>query len=462
MEEMATTRGDTAGRDPAAQGMRNQNIVVVHGVGQDTRRGDLLAKVVNLVADSLLESAVICRDETIYPVITREMDVTGETPTAKLHITAPGGEQPVTWTFKEAFWDDKFPPPPPSAVLRWLGIQMRSQLDSIRHGLLKDPDNSRTFYEPDRPPEDVPVEESRRVGRFDAAVFWLQHLALAAAVLLVFPVLWAAFCAFWLLYWVPRIGPLEQPLKGLERIDPFLSYVLGDAQRYVEDGVWAASARGVLEDIVIRWLIAPDDGETGGITIVAHSLGCLIAYDALADGGRIAAAVGRQSATGQRKKITFVSVGSAITRLLPVAQGTGSSLQARERFDRALDPVITGFAGGDVDCPPRVREQFYWLDIHADMDPVPGGALPDKIVTKAGVYPCQVKRRRVSNLMNPVRDHSYYWCNRSEVGPRIARAINGGDYPWPEAGITKEKLEDHYGGLKGLIKLRYVVGALFV
>jgi len=47
--------------------------------------------------------------------------------------------------------------------------------------------------------------------------------------------------------------------------------------------------------------------------------------------------------------------------------------------------------------------------------------------------------------------------------PRIARAINGGtEYPWPEAGITQEKLARHIGGVAVLSILRLLVGAIVV
>jgi hypothetical protein len=60
-----------------------------------------------------------------------------------------------------------------------------------------------------------------------------------------------------------------------------------------------------------------------------------------------------------------------------------------------------------------------------------------------------------------LRDHSYYWVNKSLVVPRIARAINGGsEYPWPEVGVTQEKLARHIRGVAMLVLLRLVLGAV--
>lgn len=66
----------------------------------------------------------------------------------------------------------------------------------------------------------------------------------------------------------------------------------------------------------------------------------------------------------------------------------------------------------------------------------------------------QWKSRRVINLDNVFRDHTYYWMNKDLVMPRIIRAINGGEDPWPEAGITTKKLKRHIEGVAQLVTLR--------
>jgi hypothetical protein len=87
--------------------------------------------------------------------------------------------------------------------------------------------------------------------------------------------------------------------------------------------------------------------------------------------------------------------------------------------------------------------------------------LDKKFEVQAKIHPEQIKRRRVINLDNPFRDHSYYWVNKDLVMPRIARAINGGTgYPWPRAGITPEKVERHIKGVAMLLTLRLSLTAL--
>lgn len=140
-----------------------------------------------------------------------------------------------------------------------------------------------------------------------------------------------------------------------------------------------------------------------------------------------------------------------------------SNLYARLRFRQSLAPEITGYDHNANQSSQALQAKFFWPDIYARFDPVPAGALEPEIERQAKVRPTQVKRRRVINLDNPLRDHSYYWLNKNLVMPRIARAINGGtEYPWPEAGITQEKLARHIGGVAMLGILRLLVGAIIV
>jgi hypothetical protein len=235
---------------------------------------------------------------------------------------------------------------------------------------------------------------------------------------------------------------------------------LGDAKRFIEHGVWSASARGILERIVIGML---QDETVQDITIVAHSMGCVVAFDALREGGEIGKAAANLKSG---KKITFVSVGSGINQIFRMA--SNSNTYAQDRLRRPLARQITGHDPNAKPDTGSLRERFFWLDIYSRFDPVPAGDLDSKIITDAQVYPEQVKRRRVINLENPIRDHSFYWHNKNLVMPRIARAINGGtEYPWPEAGITDKKKERHYKGVATLVALRLlmciiVVGCLVV
>ena len=197
------------------------------------------------------------------------------------------------------------------------------------------------------------------------------------------------------------------------------------------------------------------------ITIVAHSMGGVVTYDALGTGGKIASEIERLRESGKQKKITFVSVGSGINQVMQLAKG--SNEYAKATFRRPLAREITGYDPGAKQDTDVLRERFFWLDIYARFDPVAAGELNAEIQAQAGVHADQVKRRMVVNLDNPIRDHTYYWHNKLLVMPRIVRAINGGtDYPWKEAGITNEKLAKHYKKVAMLVFLRIIMSAIVV
>jgi hypothetical protein len=178
-------------------------------------------------------------------------------------------------------------------------------------------------------------------------------------------------------------------------------------------------------------------------------MGAVVSYDALTEGGNIAQAVGRLAAE-DRKKITLVTVGGAVNRVFAmVPSPNGPKPKNRDKgeikfndlqISRPLAKEITGAGQGNRAAP--LEDSFFWLDIFARRDPVPAGPLGGQIVANAGIDPVrQLKERMVINKDSMIFDHVAYWENRELVMPRIARAINGGtQYPWPEAGISQEKV----------------------
>lgn len=426
--------------------------VIIHGITDNVKRGDLLANVTNSLADALLDSLVERGTYLpIHPEIKREMDLTSDPPSVTLHIKAPDGAE-ATWLCKEAFWADAFPPPAASSVLRWLLKQQIPSQQYVWRGLIKDPANNEDF----RPDGDQGKEKSSWTAR--RFINWIYRLELLATGLFLIPLsvlVPVLLFLIWPLYWMPRFGFLASSLEWLHKLDPFLSRSLGDVKRYIEHGVWSASARGVLENIVID-MLSDEYGTLKDITIVAHSMGAVVTYDALGDGGRIARVVEQLGVRGNSKKLTFISVGGGINQVFRLVKG--SNLYARIQFCRPLAKQITGGYDPKVkQAPQTLRDKFFWLDIYARFDPVPAGDLDREVTEQAQVHPDLVKRRRVINLDNPIRDHSYYWQNKALVIPRIARAINGGEYPWQEAGITEEKLKRHIDGVATLVLLRLIM-----
>ena len=421
-------------------------VVVIHGVGENQRPGEFLARVANGLADALEESGGI---------VDREMSIASDPTSGELHITDPSSTT-HHWIFREAFWADSFPAPAPWIVLRWMMRQAGSQLGDIWRGWWSDPANNEDFQGMLRRSTD---ETAWRANFFLKSVYRLELLAMGAVLVPLSVIMPAIYLVLWPLYWLPRIGPLERFLKFVHALDPFLSKSLGDTQSYVENGMWSASVRGVLERVVID-MLNDRHGQVDDITIVAHSMGCVVTYDALSRGGAIADEVQRLSDAGSPpKKITFVSLGSAINGSFRLART--SSPFAQERFSRPLDARITGYDPSVQQDPKDLKAKFFWIDVYSRFDPGPAGELDPEIEAQASIHPDQVKRRRVINLDNPLRDHSYYFVNKNLVAPRIARAINGGEhYPWPDAGITAEKVRRHIKGVAWLVALRLLLAAV--
>ncbi len=408
-------------------------VIVIHGIGDKMKPGDILADFTSYLADALMESpAKDNGGQELFPEIRREANLSAQPPSVILQIKSPSGEN-ATWVCKEAFWGDAFPPPRAATVLWWLLKQnLRTQIRYVWDGVAHDPANDATYMPDIRKYNEKPAWTAKK--RL-ANKFRLKSL-LAGLMIPVLAVLTGIILFFiWILQWIPSFGALDSILKWAHKLDPFLSNSLGDVQKYIEHGVWSANARVRLENVIIDMM---DDrfGKVQDITIVAHSMGCVVTYDALAEGGKVAEEMSHLAAQGINKKITLVTVGSGINQVFRLARR--SNLYARKQFSRSLAKEITGY--GNTTIP--LQDKFFWLDIYARRDPVPAGDLDPEIIAQAKVdSERQVKRRKVINKDSFILDHISYWANKEIVMPRIARAINGGTgYPWPEAGITPDKL----------------------
>lgn len=423
-------------------------VIVIHGVEDEARRGEFLAKFANSLADALLESPVLDKAEPVYPEIQREADLSANPASVTLKIKAPKETAEATWICKEAFWADAFPPPAPSSVLRWAFKSGKGQLMHILKALWKDPANQKTFK---------PAKDDQGEGHLFKAGFWVSaiyrvQLTVMSVLFTIFALLFVSFFKYvlWPLYWLPRFGKQAKMVHDLlHKADAFLSNVLGDVKRYTEHGVWSANIRRILEDIIIDMF--KGEGEYKGlkdVTIVAHSMGGIVAYDTLIKDGRVAQKL-KELGQGERRKITFISVGSPIKMVLEFAKNSNITYTKRH-FKQPLDEQIT------------THSDFFWLDIYARLDPLPILRVDEKVLKDAGVKKSQFKARQVVNMDNIFRDHTYYWKNKNLVMPRIARYINRGKDPWDEAGITEKKLNRHYNAVAYLSLLRLAMIPILV
>jgi hypothetical protein len=415
--------------------VHRHGVVVVHGQGADRPRGSFLASVANGIADTF---------ELQGGTVERRYDLRGG-PHARavLEVTPPAdtGAPPRRYEFAEAYWDDAFPPPRPHIVYRWALVDGWRQVASTMRGWLSDPAN-------DRRGEDAPDMEALPLPRMVRTAYFVQVLLLRVLLVIGY-ILWLP--AVGLLFVLSILGGTpglrlwglwDRLAEALQSLDPFLSEVMGDSQTYVEHGVWAASARGVVESATIEMLRDPG---VAGVTLIAHSAGCGVVYDALLEGRAIPEVLGTlpEGAGSGRDggppstRLTLVTVGSAINRYHWLSQHARTKV-ARRYVERAIDPRVTGLApgapatNGDLsdDEKRRLQSQFCWVDIYARLDPVPAGRVRDEVLERARVHECQAKHRQVINVDNPIGDHGGYFENTGLVTPRLICAISGGADPW--------------------------------
>lgn len=386
-------------------------VVVVHGQGADRQRAGFLSQVANGIADSLAEHAEHGGD------VSREFSLDDNPATATIEAKAPDGTI-HRYEFVEGFWDDAFPPPRPHAVFLWV---YRNAWSQVRHTFeaVRDVANSRRGAELPDAQVSIPWVVNLLYGVQLVALLGLLLVGLVLAVPLS------------LILYVLRVladtpgvrlfGFWNRLLDWIQTLDPFMTRVMGDSKRYVEHGMWSASARGRVERAATKLLAAGVDD----LAIVAHSQGCGISYDALLEGSEIAEAL-----DATQTKLTLVTLGSAMNRFYLLSEQAGGGFAGR--FTGALDQRLSKrFADRGLAATPPPHERFYWLDIFARLDPVPAGGVSPELFAASRLDASQLKRRRVINFDNPIEDHGGYFTNLGLVVPRLIRSISGGEYPWP-------------------------------
>lgn len=429
-------------------------VIVVHGQGEGQLPGDQLALVANGIADVL---------ENAGGRVERAFQLNGPAE-GTLTVTRPGSTSPDdVFAFSEAFWARSLPAAPADAVAKWmLRLGPREALQVVR-GWWRNAAN-----------DHIDDSDGGGAGSDYPARWWLrltyyvELVLLTAVVWLVFlvsviltPLLFALYAMA-----VPRgsrgLGVLSPVLRVLRSVDPFLRDTLGDAWRFVEDGAWSSNIRAVAG---ARLVAAYEDPSVSDVTIIAFSEGCAVVYDALAEGGVAGAA-----AAVAPRRLTLVTVGSGVNRNFGLSRMSRTSAYARRLSEEALDHRVTGVAPDGAIRPAAtdaekasLRARFYWVDIFARMDLVPGGAVRDEVLAVARVDPCQVKTRQVINEDDLLRDHFGYFHNADLVIPRLVRAVYGGEYPWNGADrwtaprITPDRIRRRTRAVAFLQALRFVL-----
>ena len=386
-------------------------VIAIHGKSMSLKCGDFLTKLTTFLYKALSKSPSIDDNgHPIWPIIERDIDINTDTnqASATLRIKSPDKSKTATWVFKEVYWDNTFPAPSSTTVLRWLWLNIKALFKHLIEGYFwTDPANDRSWDRDKRSQSDI------KQSWWITVCLFLKLFVARFVTLIIIPLSPLVFCVCWL-------------LKGVGKIEEFLSYSMGDYTGYISNEEFGTPARSMLEDEVIKML---KDDEIEDITIVAKSLGAVVTYETLREGGKIGKEFARKS-----KKLTLVTVGSALNLVMGMVRDHKDA-QIRKRFEKPFSKAITGNGG-------RTNSgQFFWLDIYARFDWVPGGPLNDWIIEQADIdLKEQAERRMVINLDSGFRDHDYYLSNTALVAPRIAKCINRGEYPWKEAGITPAKV----------------------
>ncbi|MBI4329168.1 MAG: alpha/beta hydrolase [Chloroflexi bacterium] len=234
---------------------------------------------------------------------------------------------------------------------------------------------------------------------------FLARLAAFLLVIVSTVVIWLLVLLSLVLHLIRRFPGVPSMLTVLEAgLRRFLVRGLGDAKVYIDERIWAANARREFE---VAFEAIAQDPQVESVTVVAHSWGAVVAYEALSN-SRVMASY---SPGGQHAKpIHFITCGSGLNRAWDMVRSTPKDHLSWYRLDRPLVNVAN------------------WLDIWADFDPVPAGParpLPQAsrpfVTTLSGPA-----SKPVTNLDEPLNDHGGYWTNYEMVLPHIAAALQHG------------------------------------
>lgn len=394
-------------------------VVVVHGQGDNQQRGAQLAAFVNPVVDLLRRAG----NEVSFT-----FDGDARPACASIEVRRPASalepEEVAHHVFelREAFWDDAFPPPPAEEVTRWALSGVGEQIDGVRRGWWDTPTTSTNVSVP-------------QTWGYRLMLIMLTPTLMALSVL-TFLVLRPLAWSIYTLSRTPGVGlfgltgRLAQSVAGL---NPFMSRTLGDAERFVVDGAWAANIRGRVEDAVCTLI---EDEAIDDIVLIGYSAGATVCYDALLEGRRLPELV-RELAGGELPRdvsIRLATAGSGLFHMWSFSSRDQSGVAERTRIsDGKLARVITG--AGDAD-----RQFPFWTDIFARFDYIAAGPIRREIAAHSGLAEgVDYRSHRVINYDHVTDDHGGYFQNKDLVIPRLISVLFA-SHRWAEEDEEAAKL----------------------
>ena len=295
---------------PAAPTATTHGVLVVHGQEQDALPGEMLATVANPIVDMLRAGA----SEVDFDFLADDGQATAE---LRVRPLAPPGQSVLErrFLFREVFWNDAFPPPPPGGVVTWLSRSLRRQIPAVVRGWLQDPRVDQHGHQhPDDPNRGAATWPGRLAFLLIAAVSLLGAIPLIVLGtllgLVVYPLAKLPL--------VNRLGLASLNNVITSTVNPFMSHIMGDTKRFMDNEAWADNARHRFETQLDALLA--DDG-VQDLTVIAYSAGCTVMFDALREGGPAEERLRRRPAL----PVHIVTVGSALNRVFLFAEDAASA-----------------------------------------------------------------------------------------------------------------------------------------
>jgi hypothetical protein len=390
-----------------------RGIVVVHGVGEQQRADQLDTVVEQIVA--FLGRAL--GHGNVRLVARTHRDDNATTASATIHLTPPNGYSPEEWHVREAWWAESFKPTDKATIIGWALRAFWNHLAATFCMLFwRNVARALNGMLPQRlrPRQQgvgvwqVPVA-GNPVAYFFDAVNWIviligYTLVYFAGLLLLIPVQ--------LFLLIPLEWVLPDAAKTLRReLLNFITGNIGDQHAMTNRYVAIAAASNVVSTALYPFLspryLREHDLEYDTVTVIAHSGGAVVSYEALA--GKEVRDWLRQD---RSRRITWVTAGSGLNLAWRMHA---------ERKDR--DKVF---------WHRRIDRHVNWIDIYARYDPVPQGEAPNALVEaltgpkigRPDGLPRPYVSVRVANDDWPFSDHGGYWTNREEAMSRIVHAIS--------------------------------------
>lgn len=426
-----------------------RGIIVIHGIGEQGK-GDFLKDVVNPLA-GFLESKGGKVD--FEPEIALGFKPGEERPAeVSLMVYGPGGGFAEEWRVREAYWAAAFRPPTFNQMLKW-GIALIEMETKALAQILDDPLNDdpglvRLSQQPQSLQGAVPSTNSpkypprtERFYRNQAFVFKLVAQAVQKVGRGLLTLVWLLLSLRGLpsppgllqrLSWVPRIVTwLRRGVNFLSNLlYPFVVQSLGDVKALLDDPIAADAIRRPFEDAFLDML---KDDDIESISVIAHSLGAAVSYDALTEGRPVDVYLKAHpeerniTNTQTPRHITWITIGAGLNRTYTMTEQQVGH-HARERFTSAIAASIR-----------TPEEAFSWVNLYARYDPVPAGPIYPAFFACTQVARARFKERIVINGDNMLNDHTAYWKNDVLVWPRIVQAICNNPAPWPGIDLTETK-----------------------